>query len=93
MPTTPLAVLKKGLSRLSKHVESRKNELVAKQGRKEKLSEAEEQWLDNEGNTVDAMDDPIARKVDSLLSIFNRQLRLDETQSLKDSSLMDYFKP
>jgi hypothetical protein len=41
---------------------------------------------------VDVIDDPIARKIDSLLSAFNRQLRLDEVKSLKGSTLTNYFR-
>ncbi|KAF8898058.1 hypothetical protein CPB84DRAFT_1781292 [Gymnopilus junonius] len=36
--------------------------------------------------------DPIARKMEAILGSFNRQLHLDEVNSLKPTVLTDYFK-
>lgn len=49
----PLELLKKSLSILHESVKKRKDGLIARQNRKEKLSDAKEAWLDNEANHVD----------------------------------------
>lgn len=36
-------------------------------------------------------DDPQSRKLEGMLSAFNRQLRWDETKNLKETSLADFF--
>ena len=41
---------------------------------------------------VDGMDNPTARKFEALLSSFNRQLRLEETQSMRGTVLTDFFQ-
>jgi hypothetical protein len=52
-PQNPiLSDLKKGFEVYSKDIEAQKSLLLAKQ-KEGKLSETEESWLDNEGNTVD----------------------------------------
>jgi hypothetical protein len=53
MSLKPLEILKKGFTQLSNKIKDRKNELNAKLARKEAISSSEEEWLDNEGNTVD----------------------------------------
>ena len=54
MAPKPLDILKEGLSKFSKTIQGRKDKLNAKLSRKETISSADEQWLDNEANTVDA---------------------------------------
>jgi predicted negative regulator of RcsB-dependent stress response len=54
MPLSPLEVLKKGLALLSKRIQARKKDLNKRLARQERISEADEEWLDNEGNTVAA---------------------------------------
>ena len=44
------------------------------------------------GRYIEDMNDPIARKVEALLGSFNMQLRLEETRSLKNSVLTDFFQ-
>jgi hypothetical protein len=51
--TRPLDILKKGLDKLSQRIKKRKDELSKQLSQKEAISPADEQWLDNEGNTVD----------------------------------------
>jgi len=43
------------------------------------------------GRYIDDMNEPIARKLEVLLGSFNRQLRLDETRSMKSTVLTDFF--
>jgi hypothetical protein len=53
MPKKPLDVLKKGLSKLKTSIKERKDNLLAFLNRKEKISDEDEEWLDNAGNMVD----------------------------------------
>ncbi|KIL66717.1 hypothetical protein M378DRAFT_160191, partial [Amanita muscaria Koide BX008] len=53
MAKTPIEVLKKGLSILQQQVKARKAQLEAKLRRNEKISHADEEWLDGKGNLVD----------------------------------------
>jgi hypothetical protein len=53
MAPKPLEVLKKGLAKFKETVKVRKKELSAKLARAETISSLDEQWLDNEANTVD----------------------------------------
>jgi hypothetical protein len=53
MSKNPLDVLKKGLSKLKDSIEERKDNLLACLNRKEKISDEDEEWLDNAGNVVD----------------------------------------
>jgi hypothetical protein len=45
------------------------------------------------GRYIDDLNDPIAHKLESLLGSFKRQLRLEETRSLKNTVLTDFFQP
>jgi hypothetical protein len=49
----PLKVLKKGLAKFTETVKVCKKELSVKLTRVETISSLDEQWLDNEANTVD----------------------------------------
>ena len=40
---------------------------------------------------IDELDDPVSRKIEGLLRSFNRQLRLNEAKSIKDTVLTKYF--
>ena len=53
MSETPLHVLHKGLAKLKDSVKERKENLLACLNRKEKISDEDEEWLDNGGNVVD----------------------------------------
>ena len=53
MARKPLDILKSGLNALKKQVFNRKTGLEAQLRSKERISEADEEWLDNEGNVVD----------------------------------------
>ena len=53
MSKNPLDVLKKGLSKLKNSVKERRDHLLAFLNRKEKISDEDEEWLDNAGNVVD----------------------------------------
>ena len=44
------------------------------------------------GKYLDGLNDPIARKIETLLGSFNMQLHLEETRSMKNSVLTDYFQ-
>jgi ribose 1,5-bisphosphokinase PhnN len=46
----PIDVLKKGLDKLKQHIQSN---LEARLQRKERLTDVEEQWLDNDGNIIE----------------------------------------
>jgi hypothetical protein len=41
---------------------------------------------------IDELNDPIARKLEDIFSSFKRQLRLDETRSMKATVLTDFFQ-
>lgn len=43
------------------------------------------------GMYVGTMNDPLARKMETILGSFNRQLRLDESKAMRNTSLVDYF--
>ena len=53
MTPISLAVLKEGLTKFSKTIKDRKDDLNSKLSREEPISSADEQWLDHEANTVD----------------------------------------
>ena len=53
MVQKPLDILKKGLDKLSKKNKKRKDELSQKLSCNEAISQADEEWLDNEGNMAD----------------------------------------
>ena len=53
MSLKPLKILKKGFTQLSSKIKDRKDKLNEKLARKEAISSSDEEWLDNEGNTVD----------------------------------------
>jgi hypothetical protein len=53
MASKLLKGLEKGLKLLKNRIKERKDVIVAKLNRKEKVSSDDETWLDNEGNTVD----------------------------------------
>ena len=48
----PLEILKKGLDKLKKEFKKKQDEITGKVSRNEAISQADEEWLDNEGNTV-----------------------------------------
>ena len=53
MSRKPIDVLKHGLAKLSQKIKARKDDLSARLSQNEIISSADEQWLDNEGNTID----------------------------------------
>ncbi|GLB34609.1 putative DDE superfamily endonuclease [Lyophyllum shimeji] len=53
MSKNPLDVLKAGLAKLKKHTKARKDDLLARLRKQEKISSADERWLDTDGNLVD----------------------------------------
>ena len=53
MSKNPLDVLKSGLTKLKNLTKSKKDDLLARLHRKEKISTEEEEWLDNVANLVD----------------------------------------
>ena len=50
---TPVTILRKGLDTLKQQVQTRKASLEARLRKKETLSDADKQWLDNDGNVID----------------------------------------
>ena len=52
MASKPLDILKKGLVKLKNSFKAKKEDLEAKLSRQESISSSDEQWLDNEGNTI-----------------------------------------
>jgi hypothetical protein len=44
------------------------------------------------GRYICGSNDPTSRRMEALLALFNRQLRLDETNSMKTTRLTDFFK-
>ena len=53
MALSSLNILKKGLEKLENAVKDRKQKLEASLAEKRAISTVDEQWLDNEANTVD----------------------------------------
>ena len=53
LPQNPLAILKNAFSKLKKSTEKHQKALLALLSKKEKLSDADEKWLDSNGNLVD----------------------------------------
>jgi hypothetical protein len=53
MSPNPLEILKRGFSEFFRKIKDRKDQLTAKLSRGEVISPSDEQWLDNEGNTID----------------------------------------
>ena len=53
MSKNPLNVLKSGLTKLKNLTKSKKDDLLARLHRKEKISTEEGEWLDNVANLVD----------------------------------------
>ena len=53
MAKKPLDVLKSGLRKLQSQFQQKRDNLLARLARKEKLSPEEEEWLDHEANLVD----------------------------------------
>ena len=49
----PLSILRKGLDTLKRQVQTHKANLEAKLQQKEKLTDVDGHWLDNDGNVVD----------------------------------------
>jgi hypothetical protein len=52
MPPNPLEILKRGYSEFLRKIKDRKDKLNVKLSRGEAISTSDEQWLDNEGNTI-----------------------------------------
>jgi hypothetical protein len=44
------------------------------------------------GRYIDDLNEPIARKMEAILGSFNRQLRLDETKTMKTTFLTEFFQ-
>ena len=76
MLKSPLAVLRKGLNVLEKHVSARKSKLQALLQWNEKLSTVDEEWLDRDGNLVDEQ-----RVLDTLEAASDYDRALDELNS------------
>jgi hypothetical protein len=53
MSPKPLEILKQGFRKFSQKIKKKKDELNAKLSRRETISSADENWLDNEANNVD----------------------------------------
>ena len=101
MAPKPLDVLKKGLAKFSNCIKDRKDELTTKLSRKETISSADEKWptqrevlkaVSTIGRYTADLNDPILCKIEGLLGLFNRQLRLEETHSMQMTQLTDFFR-
>jgi hypothetical protein len=53
MSPNPLKILKRGFSKFFQTIKDRKDKLNVKLSQGEVISPSDEQWLDNEGNTID----------------------------------------
>lgn len=76
MAHKPLETLKKGLAKFEESIKTRKDELISKLARAESISSDDEQWLDNEANTINEQ-----QVIDNLelASDYEREIgRLDE---------------
>lgn len=71
MPPNPLQILKRGFSELFGKIKERKDKLNAKLSQGEAISPSDEQWLDNEGNTID--EERILEALESALD-YNRAI-------------------
>ncbi|KAJ6450820.1 hypothetical protein C8R47DRAFT_1230103 [Mycena vitilis] len=77
-PHPPLEILKKGLAALKQSVKKRRDDLVARLKREEKVSPADEAWLDTAGNQAD--EDFIIRVLDDASDYDLAFTRLDADQ-------------
>ena len=53
MTLKPLDILKKGFAKLTQTIKKKRDNLNMKLSQQEDISSVDEQWLDNEGNTID----------------------------------------
>lgn len=80
MGKKPLEVLKAGLARLKETIKTRKDALSTRLSNRERISEEDEHWLDNEANFVN--EDAIVDLLDKA-SDYERGLeRLDSQQKI-----------
>ncbi|KAG6874845.1 hypothetical protein C0992_006290 [Termitomyces sp. T32_za158] len=52
-PKDPLRAIKAGISQLKAEIKPCKDDLLARLGRHEKISDADETWLDSKANLID----------------------------------------
>jgi len=80
MAPKPLDILKKGLAKIKAKLETKRKEIERKIA------------LSTINRYTEGMCTLLARKLEVLADALNRQLRLEETRSMKDGLLTDYFK-
>jgi hypothetical protein len=85
-PHPSLEILKQGLSALKETVKKRKDGLTARLRKKEKISDADAAWLDNEGNVVE--EDAVIDKLEKASDYERGYARLDT----KEVGLVDNLR-
>ena len=55
MAQKPLDILRKGFHKLSLKIKQKRDSLTAKLSQNESISQADEDWLDHEGNTIEEL--------------------------------------
>ncbi|KAG6873487.1 hypothetical protein C0992_008725 [Termitomyces sp. T32_za158] len=74
----PLEIIKAGFSRLKSEVEPCKKDLLARLSRKEKILDADETWLDHDGNLVD--EEGVVELLENALNYEHGLARLNSQQ-------------
>ncbi len=75
MTLKPLDILKKGFAKLIQMIKKKRDNLNVKLSQQEDISSVDEQWLDNEGNTID--EQCILEKLKSASDYETRVTQLD----------------
>ena len=82
MSKNPLHMLQKGLAKLKNSIKGRKDNLLACLNGKEKISDEDEEWLDNVGNLVDE-----EAVVDLLENVYDYECGLTQLTSQQKSEV------
>ena len=88
MTKIPLDVLKSGLDKLKSQFQGRKNDLLARLSRKEKLSAEDEEWLDHDANLVD--EEALVDTLDEASDYERKLAMLDTNKRSLVQKLMGY---
>jgi ribosome assembly protein YihI (activator of Der GTPase) len=79
MPSTPaLEILRKGLNALKNQVKKRKDALLERLNKKEKISAADEEWLDQGANHIE--EDQLLDKLETVSDYERGLARLDSKE-------------
>jgi hypothetical protein len=86
MGTTTHSVLRRGLSKLKKQVKAQRDALLECVNKCEKISEADEEWLDQDANFVD--EEALVEKLNNASDYERKLTRLTSMEQLLFKKLM-----